>query len=251
MIEFKELLQGTVTGVTGALSLGLLLLCWRAFRNYLLKMRIRRTLRRLSAGSGIAGISTVIGNETQVAFRPLAVYLVIGDTRYRFKPTERVEPYWDSRTLWERLRLWVDVKLNKEKYSEPQLISTIVEIGSLFDGRLPDRGEAIQIAPFTSRNYLAPAELFCECKEVEFSGIETIVEYIDVSGKHRVLKVLSNEKEPSTSAKTVNQFLSEMKSGNLNKVRMRFRLPPIKVKRDKPDAGNRRGAVASDIEKRS
>ncbi|CAA6680113.1 MULTISPECIES: hypothetical protein [unclassified Lentimonas] len=225
MIEITPIIEGTVTGISGAFVLGLLALGWKVCRNYMLGRKIDKGMKRIGMGSGIHGINTSVGNDTEVSFTVREVYLVAGKVKFRFNPTEEVSTYW------------YDKKKFKKKELQEGVQETVVEFKPLFSGKIPSGSDIVTIEPYTRRGYLLPAGITADIDESKVTELEFILEYVDFSGKHRIKSHRSDIQSNVFSRKNIESYMEQLRDGRLNKARKLFQLPPIKIKAQ-PAAGD-------------
>ena len=83
-----------------------------------------------------------------------------------------------------------------------------------------------RVPPLTNYSYLLPAGFISRFKG-PFLGISIKVDYDSFTGRRKIIEVKSNEKANEMSRKAIAHYEWELQSGNLNKAREKWNLPPI------------------------
>ena len=89
----------------------------------------------------------------------------------------------------------------------------------------------VDVTPFTSQQFVIPAELFAHFKGIP-NGLRTTVEYESWTGRVSILDQTSEGWAVQNLKQTVTQFHEEVLNGNFNKARMKFGFPPIDLQAD-------------------
>jgi hypothetical protein len=205
IISGEALAEGTIAGVAAAVVLSLWSEGSNFLKNALLSRRVRRSVSNFGVGDGIRGISVTVHNATATQISIREGVLLSDTSNFVLNPENGVKSIWDDNEVS------FDGKM-ESVISSPTSSSMAINA-------FPD------IPPFSSRTFLLDAKL----ATIPFTpkGIRFIIEHRAEPNGSRIIKVASTEGVNKLLTFAVAHFKAEFETGNLNKVRVQFGLPPI------------------------
>jgi hypothetical protein len=218
----QSVLEGATAGVVGSLLFGLLLIGrdWLKFKRF--KRKLSRILRATGCGAGIRGMTTNIRNPTGFEFVVREVALVTDKAVYMFNATGQVRSSWE-----EQPPQFNAAQLEKLKKGEaveagpPKMEYRRWEVGV-------GEGGFVAVAPFTSHEFLLPAELIAGTKAKPLY-LRVIIEAKNWLGERELMQENTAEE---FAIRSLDGALQSFRPGigldGLNATRVMFRLPPIK-----------------------
>jgi hypothetical protein len=187
-----------IQSVMAALIIGTPLALRKHIGSWFLRSKIKRMLRGANLGHGVTGLTTSVRNESQVELRVREVFLITPTAKLKFNPA-----------------------------GEESTNGALAELFSGPNATAPRSDSPFpRVPPLTNSTYLLPAGLVAH-SDGPFVGISIKVEYDAYTGRRKVVEVHSSESANEMSRKSFDHFQGELRSGNLNKARQMWRLPPV------------------------
>jgi hypothetical protein len=221
-INWDAVVQGTTTGLVGAGVLAVLVSGRNRVRNELLRRRIQRKLDRLSVGSGLAGITTSIRNETgrgmvvrQVAFLIGGTYIVLlpaGELTSSYKGETRKPTRAEMRRLKRGEMIEMEAQMQFGSWKVP-----------------PDQAGFVALPPYTKSSFILPAQFIANSND-SIQLVRVVLEYETRTGDKKILQHDVKWVDDQHVQKTWTHFHEEITNGNLNKARRMFQMPEVVVK---------------------
>jgi hypothetical protein len=222
-IHWDAVVEGATAGIVASILLALWAVLRDVIRNYCLKRALRRELRIISCGHTTAGITTQVQNFVGKEFTVREIALVTDRLECPFTATGNVTSCLKD----VKLKLTKDQreKLNKGEsipVSLPRISKGTWRVGS------PPTGFR-SIAPFTSHEFLLPAELVVFALSAKPVCLRFTVEYQSWTHKSTLIQQCTVGVAVKRLQQTFDFYCNELLSGNLNKARLRLGLPEIKI----------------------
>lgn len=222
-IQTSSIVEGATAGVVGSVLYTLLTVAREQYQVWSFKKKLATELRRSTCGSGIQGITTSVRNLTGTKFTVRQVALVADNAVLLFNATGVVSSAIPSRPH----KLTPDQKARLQKgeaieVGPPEMQFRPWKVG------IGDAG-FVEVQPFTSHEFLLPAELVA-ASTAKPLHLRFTIECKGWFGETEVLEETSNDLVPDMLSKVFDQFRGPALA-ELNNARRMFRLPPVGVQR--------------------
>jgi hypothetical protein len=228
-IHWDAVIEGATAGIIAAIFLAPWPVLRDIIRNCYLKHSLRRQLRNISCGHGINGLTTQVPNFIGKEFTVRRVALIAAQIECPFYATGEVasclKPTKSKPT-----------REQKERLKRGEAIPVSRPRVELAKWRVaPTQAGFVTVAPFTSQEFLLPAELFVVALDANPICLSFTVEYQSWTQKSTLIEQRTDGNAVKMLKKAFEHYRSELLSGNLNNLRVKFALPEIKIPPAKPN----------------
>ena len=222
-INWNSVLQGATAGVAASVILGIGALLRHRVKDSVFRWRLRRSLRLLSLGHTLDGITTGIQNQLGQPFTVRHLVLVTETADLRFDATDEVTSSFKGQLPKLPRR---QLRALKKGLIKEIPIGTEVQFRSLKSWQsTPTKEGFVRVEPFTSHRFLLPYQLLAGPARTP-SGFKITIEYEAWPQKRKILQ-LATAGSLEQVKKMVEHARSEMLNGTLNTARTQFGKPPI------------------------
>jgi hypothetical protein len=228
-IHWNAVIQGTMTGLVGAAVLAVLVGGRNRLRNELLRWRIQRKLNRINVGSGLAGITTSVANETGRDMVVRQIAFLMGETYVVLLPSGELTSSYKGQG-----RKPTRAEMRRLKRGEMIQMESEVQFGSWKVP--PDKAGFVALSPYTKTSFVLPAQFIADSVDT-IQSIRIVLEYTTRTGDKKILQHEVRPRNAQHVQNTLNHFHEELRNGNLNKARRMFQMPEVTVK-PKADDGS-------------
>ena len=228
-VNWNAIVEGIAAGVAASVLLTVFALARDFFRNLFLRIRISRSFRFLSCGSGLDGLTVGVSNHIGRAFTIRQIVMITDRGDYRFNPTGEVTSSFKHqypKPTRKQLRM-----LKRGKIASIP-IGTEIQFRSWRSAPTSEGFTVVQ--PFTSHQFVLPAQLLVDFAGI-IAGFRITVEYESWTHAIKIMQVHTRDSIEQVR-KTVEHFRNEIVSGSLDSARAAFRRPPIVAKPTQPSA---------------
>jgi hypothetical protein len=225
-INWNSVLQGATAGIAASLILGIGSLLRHRVKDSVFRWRLRRSLRLLSLGHTLDGLTTGIQNQLGQPFTVRHLVLVTDTADLRFDATDEVTSSFKGQLpKLPRKQL----RALKKGLIKEIPIGTEVQFRSLKSWQsTPTREGFVTVEPYTSHRFLLPYQLLAEPERTP-RGFRTTIEYEAWPQKRKILQITTTGSLDQVK-KMLEHARIEISNGSLNTARARFGKPPIVVK---------------------
>lgn len=229
-------MEGGAAGIVAAVLLSIFALSRNLIYDGVFKWRLKKSLRWLSVGSGISGVTIGVPNKVGRSFVVRELTLLSENMSFRLNPTGNLETCCDQ----------INPKLTRRqkkmlKAGEIDKVQIRSVMGHQYRADTPPTNGFVTIDPFTSHSFVLPASYATGVPE-SLKGLEVIIEYRGAGADAKIMSHIVTGSNDLISG-TISSLAKQIESGTFDEARRKFGMPPVtplmkaQPKEKNPNAG--------------